>query len=96
MSLEELMAVAERGITLIRLFNLREGFSAADDRLPERFASPPLKGDLKEKQEAIDPTELREAQKVYYQLLGWDQDGVPTKACLTALDLEWAIPFLKP
>jgi aldehyde:ferredoxin oxidoreductase len=94
MSLEELMAVAERGITLIRLFNLREGFSAADDRLPERFASPPLKGNLKEKQEVIDPIELREAQKVYYQMLGWDEEGRPKPERLAQLGLEWASKYL--
>ncbi|MDI6727119.1 MAG: aldehyde ferredoxin oxidoreductase family protein, partial [Smithellaceae bacterium] len=34
MSFEELMKVAERGITLTRIFNLREGFSRGDDTLP--------------------------------------------------------------
>ena len=27
---------------------------------------------------------------------GWDQNGVPTRACLTALDLEWAMSSPKP
>ena len=29
-----------RGLTLARLFNLREGFGRADDRLPARFSGP--------------------------------------------------------
>ena len=34
---EELIQTAHRGITLARLFNMREGFTRSDDRLPQRF-----------------------------------------------------------
>ena len=44
----ELHKVGERAATLARVFNLREGFTAADDTLPKRiftkFASGPLAG----------------------------------------------------
>ena len=80
-------------MTLMRLFNLREGFTRDDDRLPERFHTAPQAGPLKGIK--IDPAAHKEAVETYYQLLGWDPDGVPTKTCLTALDLEWAIPCLK-
>lgn len=88
-----LMKAVERGITLMRLFNLREGFTREDDRLPERFYTAPQTGPLKDIR--IDPAAHREAVETYYQLMGWGRNGVPTKACLTALDLEWAAPFLK-
>ena len=90
----KLMKAVERGMTLMRIFNLREGFTRDDDRLPERFHTAPVEGPLKDIR--FDPAAHKEAVETYSQLLGWDQDGVPTKACLTALDLEWAIPFLKP
>ncbi len=90
----KLMRAVERGITLMRIFNLREGFTRDDDRLPERFHQLPQEGPLKKVR--IDPQAHKEAIEIYYQLLGWDRDGVPTKACLTALDLEWAMPYLKP
>jgi aldehyde:ferredoxin oxidoreductase len=35
---EEMVTQAHRGLTLARLYNLREGMSRADDRLPPRFA----------------------------------------------------------
>ena len=82
-----LMKAVERGMTMMRLFNLREGFTREDDRLPERFYTAPKTGPLKDIR--IDPAAHREAVETYYQLLGWDLNGVPTKTCLTALDLEW-------
>jgi aldehyde:ferredoxin oxidoreductase len=88
-----LMKAVERGMTLMRLFNLREGFTCNDDLLPERFHTAPKTGPLKDIR--IDPEAHREAVETYYQLLGWDCNGVPTKACLTELDLEWAAQFLK-
>jgi aldehyde:ferredoxin oxidoreductase len=90
----KLMKAVERGMTLMRIFNLREGFTRDDDRLPQRFHSAPQAGPLKGIK--IDPAAHKEAVETYYQLLGWDRNGVPTKACLTALDLEWASPYLKP
>jgi aldehyde:ferredoxin oxidoreductase len=87
------MKAVERGVTLMRIFNLREGFTKEDDRLPERFNTAPQQGPLKGIK--IDPAAHREAVETYYQLLGWDRDGVPTRACLTALDLEWAAQFVK-
>jgi aldehyde:ferredoxin oxidoreductase len=89
----KLMKAVERGITLMRIFNLREGFTRDDDRLPERFHHVPQQGPLKNVR--IDPQAHREAVEIYYQLLGWDRNGVPTKACLTGLDLEWAVPCLE-
>ena len=88
----KLMKAVERGMTMMRVFNLREGFTREDDRLPARFSTPPAEGPLKEVR--MDPELLKEAQEIYYQALGWDQFGVPTKGCLVALDLEWLIPYL--
>jgi aldehyde:ferredoxin oxidoreductase len=88
----KLMKGVARGITSMRIFNLREGFTREDDRLPARFCSSPSEGPLKETR--IDPQALREAQEIYYQMMGWDSHGVPTRGCLVELGLEWAIPFL--
>ena len=80
---EEMVATAHRGLTLARLFNLREGFTRADDRLPARFgdALPRHAGLTREQQEQI-VTE-------YYVEQGWDPvAGVPTAETIRALDLE--------
>ncbi|MFH1241370.1 MAG: aldehyde ferredoxin oxidoreductase family protein [Pseudomonadota bacterium] len=89
----KLMKAVERGITMMRIFNLREGLTRDEDKLPDRFFTSPSNGPLKNVR--IDPIALREAQEVYYQIRGWDRSGVPTRGCLVGLDLEWAIPQLE-
>jgi aldehyde:ferredoxin oxidoreductase len=80
---EEMATTARRGLTLARLFNLREGFTRADDRLPARFSEdlPKHKGLTAEQQGAI-VTE-------YYVKQGWDPEGgVPTLQTIRALEIE--------
>ena len=80
---EELVQTAHRGLTLARLFNLREGLTRADDRLPARFGEPLPKhaGLSREQQEQIVTD--------YYVEQGWDGgSGVPTTATLRALGIE--------
>lgn len=89
----KLMKAVERGITLMRIFNLREGFTRDDDRLPDRFYTSPKEGPLEGVR--IDPDALRKTQENYYEMMGWDKNGVPTESCLVALDLEWAMTYLK-
>ena len=93
MSYWRLMKTVERGITLARIFNNREGFSAKDDKLPLRFHNSPAQGPLKGI--FVDPTQLKDAQKFYYQMLGWDESGIPTYARLIELDMEWAYAYVK-
>lgn len=88
MSLWELLKVGERANTMSRLYNLREGFTAADDNLPQRMFEPLQNGKLAGK--AIDPQEFSQALKLYYQMAGWDDNGVPTTGKLAELDLLWA------
>jgi aldehyde:ferredoxin oxidoreductase len=80
---EEMVAAAHRGLTLARLFNLREGFGRESDRLPARFSDPLPKhaGLTREAQDTIVTD--------YYVEQGWDPvTGVPTAETIRALDLE--------
>ncbi|MFQ5612004.1 MAG: aldehyde ferredoxin oxidoreductase family protein [Anaerolineae bacterium] len=86
-SIDDILAVGARAQTLSRLFNLRQGFTADDDKLPRRvmkaFRSGPLAG-IEISQEAFDWAKHR-----YYELMGWDPvSGVPGRACLKALGIE--------
>ena len=57
-------------------YNLREGLTAADDRLPRRFFQPKTDGVLSDK--GLDPEEMDKAKRYYYTLMGWDPStGVP-------------------
>jgi aldehyde:ferredoxin oxidoreductase len=85
--IHDILAVGARAQTLSRLFNLREGFTADDDKLPKRvmkaFKSGPLAG-VEITSEAFDWAKRR-----YYELMKWDPDtGVPSPACLNELELE--------
>jgi aldehyde:ferredoxin oxidoreductase len=93
MSYWRLMKAVERGLSLAKIFNLREGFTKADDVLPKRMAVSQTRGNLQGV--IVDPQKLDEAQDLYYQMLGWDSEGVPTRARLVELDIEWANRYLK-
>ena len=87
MSLFELMKVGERANTLARVFNAREGFTPADDVLPQRLHEGIGNGVLKGSR--IDPQEFLAARQVYYQMAGWDPTtGRPTAAKLAELNVE--------
>ncbi len=82
----ELLRIAERTVTAARLFNMREGFTAADDKLPDRFFQPKRNGVLSTKHYSSE--ELNEARSYYYTLMGWDpQTGVPLPAKVEDLGL---------
>jgi len=81
----ELNAIAERGLTLARLFNLREGFTAAADSLPEKVTRPHVSGPLSKV--GLDPEALRAQVRDYYAARGWGADGVPLPATLQRLGL---------
>jgi len=83
----DMLDAGKRVWTLIKLINLREGFSKKDDSVPPKItldAMPegPAKGRLLQKANFDDM--LSE----YYALLGWDQEGRPTRHALKELGLQ--------
>lgn len=80
---EELVTAARRGVTLARLFNMREGMGRKDDILPQRFSE-----DLPKHQGL--PEELQERIVTdYYVLQGWDREtGEPLPETIVALEIE--------
>lgn len=90
-SVLELFKVGERAANLGRAFNLREGFTASDDSMPERFFTPQASGPLKGV--ALDHKIFEEAKEAYYGIMGWP-DGFISKGKLWELGLDWVIPHL--
>jgi len=84
--------VSERSINLTRVFNIREGFTEKDDWLPQGFFQPKTSGALSET--AVNPEKLREAKLTYYNMVGWDDKGVPAPAKLDDLDITWTKEWL--
>jgi aldehyde:ferredoxin oxidoreductase len=82
----ELMRIGERVMTVARLFNIREGFTDMDDKLPQRFFQPRTSGALSNK--ALDPEKMDKAKRYYYTLMGWDAKGIPTPERIEDLYIE--------
>ncbi len=88
----ELAKVAQRTLNLARIFNLREGFTTSDDWLPPRFFQPQTSGALSET--AVNPVDLRKAIDLYYEMMGWNRDGIPRPGILHELGVGWAVNYL--
>jgi aldehyde:ferredoxin oxidoreductase len=85
---DEIQKVGERLNNLARAFNVREGFTRADDRLPERLMTEPLK-DGASKGHCISKRDLEQMLNEYYTERGWDvETGIPTRGKLKELGLE--------
>lgn len=84
---DDLMMVGERIWTLERLFNIREGFTKADDSLPDRMLNEPVPDGPSEGH----TVKLAPMLEEYYAFRGWDENGVPRPEKLKELSLEFAI-----
>ena len=83
----ELRRTARRIVLAKRVYNLREGWRPADDWLPERLLSEPLR--LASGREAgLTPVRLRAMIDAYYAARGLDDQGRPGPAQLTDLRLS--------
>jgi len=92
---EEIQKVGERVNNLAKAFNLREGFTRADDTLPERLMNEPLKAGAS-KGQVISREDLDTMLDEYYSLRGWDiKTGMPTRAKLTDLGLAYVADALR-
>lgn len=86
----ELMKATERTLDMARVFNSREGFTAEDDNLPERFFQP-LEGGLL-KGTSLDRETFYQMRNLVFEMLGWDTNtGAPKDWKLYELGLDWLV-----
>jgi aldehyde:ferredoxin oxidoreductase len=83
----ELLAIGERVYTLERLILNREGIRRKDDMMPERIMkeavpSGPIKG------QRLTPEMYNEMLDEYYEVRGWDKEGIPTEETIEKLGLK--------
>ena len=81
---KDLMRIGERIWNVQKLFNMKEGYSMADDTLPLRLLTEPLKegepkGRVWKREPLLDQ---------YYAQRGWDAQGIPTPGKLKELGLS--------
>jgi benzoyl-CoA reductase subunit BamB len=74
---DKLSQAAKRYRTLVRAINIRRGMRRKDDKPPENH----WKKRFPELEEALLDT--------YYKFKGWNSEGIPTKASLHDLDLDY-------
>lgn len=82
MTTGRLLEIGDRGYNIERLYNLREGLTAKDDSLPDRITKVPQVPGHPETVVNLDVM-----LPVYYNIRGWDPDGVPTEARLRRLGI---------
>jgi aldehyde:ferredoxin oxidoreductase len=80
---EQLLEAGDRIWNIERLFNLKAGLSTDDDTLPKRLLEEPItegpnKGNVHR---------LAEMLPEYYELRGWNKEGVPTEPKLAGLGI---------
>jgi aldehyde:ferredoxin oxidoreductase len=83
---DELRAVARRIVTAKKMYNVREGWTMAEDVLPRRFLSEGLPDGPSAG--ALLPAErLREMVRAYYVARGWDGEGRVPRDLVESLKL---------
>jgi aldehyde:ferredoxin oxidoreductase len=87
----EFQKFGDRVFTLARLYNLREGITAADDVLPHRLFEQHVGGPSQNNQ-PYKEADFMKARSYYYRAMGWDDNGVPAPETLSWLDLGFAQP----
>ena len=88
---QDLSQTGERIWNLERLYNLREGFTAADDTLPDRLLNEPVT----EGPSAGFTVKLAPMLQEYYEFRGWDEQGVPLPETLKELELDSLVETLE-
>lgn len=84
------MRLGERRIHLMRVYNLREGLTAASDTLPDRFFEDPIPAG-KWAGTRLDRSRFRELIRTYYRMMGWDDAGQPRYETLLDHGLQWTV-----
>ncbi len=87
-SMDELLKVGERRLTMMRAFNAREGIDRRFDTLPKKFENALVGG--KTEGVTVDMANVELAKDWYYEMAGWDvSSGNPKNDTYNRLGLGW-------
>jgi len=79
--------IGERAHTIKKAFNIREGWTRADDHLPYRWQHDPMKEGASAGH-VVSEEELEYMKDLYYEAKGWTKDGLIPKEKLIALGMD--------
>jgi len=88
MSAEELKKAGERINNLGRLINIREGLTRKDDTLPWKVMHVPIPDEGPSKGSFVSQEELDLLLDDYYEVRGWNKEGIPTLEKVKELEME--------
>jgi len=88
MSPEELQKAGERINNLGRLINIREGLTRKDDTLPWKVMHVPIPDEGPSKGSFVSQEELDLLLDDYYEVRGWNKEGIPTIEKVKELGME--------
>jgi aldehyde:ferredoxin oxidoreductase len=90
----DLLFAAQRVKTLERAFLVIKGIRRKDDSLPKRLFEMKVPGGMF-KGETLDKQKLDKMIDKYYQLRGWDEDGIPTEETFNKFGLSSELKLFK-
>jgi aldehyde:ferredoxin oxidoreductase len=79
-----LLQAGDRIWNMEKMFNINNGFGKADDTLPKRFLEEPIPDGPSKGEISL----LSEMLPKYYDIRGWDAEGVPTQEKLAELGIK--------
>jgi aldehyde:ferredoxin oxidoreductase len=79
--------IGERAHTIKKAFNIREGWTRADDHLPWRWMNEKLEEGASAGH-CVSTEELDYLKDIYYKAKGWTKDGLIPKKKLVALGMD--------
>jgi aldehyde:ferredoxin oxidoreductase len=86
---EEIWDIADRAYTVERLFNIREGLTREHDWLVDPYFDEPTPIGLPVvRGKCLDREKFKQMIDEYYELHGWNEDGVPCPETLEKLGLD--------
>ena len=87
LDIPEMLVYGDRIYNMVRMLAIRDGCTRSDDDLPDRFKYETLHygedGD-----HAITDEEFTHMLKEYYEMRGWDENGIPSKQRLEELEMS--------
>ena len=82
-TVEELLQTGERGFTVQRLLNMRDGYDGKTDILPTKMLKSAQAGFR-----AGKTIPFEQLMREYYRIRGWDKNGAPTSETLECLQIN--------
>jgi len=85
---EDIVKLGEKSLTLLKVYNVRQGLTRKDDDWPDKFYTE-IMSEGPSKGAVLSRDTIKQVLDEYYELRGWDKEtGLPTVEKLTELGLS--------